>query len=926
MAANLPHEFNKFNKHCKYLKYLLKETRKSLEEIEKTGYFDNNQLLRVKLSTDDEEFVWKITEQPLGVVILGQNCWAKASVVNELFGQPLLPMLFPGQDNEEKLLSWRMVRFSYGSQTQITLALANSYELVDHLVDQPLNTVPRANLEVQVSKHQNEDPDLSAVVLQIHLRHALLRDDVQVVVSPSNHNNQFSHVYQKCCEGLTPIIIYCFKEDTITEQELDDLIALRKIAPKQPVFFVCSQPLPTCELTESEQHARSALSSTRSQFYQESELTPSKKGCSVFQQLCGLGYLYSVPIQSKRKRQKWCSEPYEVESELVVNVENFPSILLFTRHMLQSLLAKVSTLLNESHNRCLRMFILTAFDMTRDMMMTPKRLEYIRQREAELYTSLLTIANKKQEEIRQLIVSTVIGMRDELLEEAAIHQFQGLCLSEKRESLSLREIQICTVEIQNLVLNKLNSSVAAKLIGSVDCLRDSFVGTLERCLSSLEKAFCEDGESAQTSSALKQTLNAAYQVRPKQNSLITVLSCHFFQLVQTLFWKTPPAVDVDWKRKVAADMLDSLSDTRLARSICAQFRDRLKASHEQFLVSLQHLESLHSGRLQHTEEQRLKVKKMHAPKLARYALESTSLRDLILYGMPQIGREIGRGQYGVVYASESWHGFAPCALKSVVPPDEKHWNDLAMEFFYTRNIPEHDRIVQIRGSVIDYSYGGGNTPAVLLIMERLQRDLYSAIRSGLDITTRLQIALDVVQGIRFLHSQGLVHRDIKLKNVLLDKKNRAKITDLGFCKPEAMMSGSIVGTPIHMAPELFTGHYDNSVDVYAFGILFWYLRAGHVKLPYIFEQCQTKDQLWKCVRKGARPERLPQFDNESWQLIEECWSSDPIKRPLLGNVESRLMAIMDCHRSTSTANGHQDSHRRSLSYRRRHVARNYYAR
>lgn len=84
----------------------------------------------------------------------------------------------------------------------------------------------------------------------------------------------------------------------------------------------------------------------------------------------------------------------------------------------------------------------------------------------------------------------------------------------------------------------------------------------------------------------------------------------------------------------------------------------------------------------------------------------------------------------------------------------------------------------------------------------------------------------------------------------LDRANRAKLTDLGFCKPEAMMSGSIVGTPIHMAPELFTGRYDNSVDTYAFGILFWYICAGHVKLPYVFEQCQTKDQLWTCVRKG----------------------------------------------------------------------------
>lgn len=905
MAANIPYEICKYNKNVRYLKKLVKDTQQTLEEIRNSGSFYKEYLACAQTSPEDLEQINASLDREPCIIVHGQNCYAKTCVVNELFGKKILPIV-----NTDGQHSWRMVRFTYGQSNQISLALPDSYELVEHLqaLEQPWRTVPRVDLEL--SDEARKDPARESAHLEIRLKHPLLKDNVDVVMTPHDPQCSFASVFASCLKCVLPIVVYAISEDCLSDKDKEDLKTMKSLMPDIPVAFIRVRNIPTTDLTESEQHARCERQRQfRQQLQQHQYLrsplarrrrlhTISEGSLDLFQQLCDLGFLNLVPSDSRRSRHR--SGPITVESELIENFDSFPSILLFVRHILQSSIVNGADILHRAHNSCLKMFINAAFDMARDLLVTPKRLEYVRRMESKLYDTLLEIANEKQEEIKDLIVETITGTKDELIEKAACYEFRNVLVPRDGRISSARELRICTGEIQDLVLGSLNSAVATKLIGSVECLRESVVGTLQRCLENLETVFHDGCDSPQASSALKQQiLTAAYQVEvtvKTSSSVMRVLWEKMKQLIQSMPGKTPPHIDSEWKRKVASDMIGSLSEWRLAKSICSQFRDRLKIAHEAFASSLRQLEAYHSGRLEKTEEQRLKVRKVHAPKIARYALESTSLRDVVLFGMPQLGREVGRGQYGVVYSCDSWGGFSPCALKSVVPPDEKHWNDLALEFHYTRSVPEHERLVTLHGSVIDHSYASGSTPAVLLIMERMQRDLYSAIRAGLDWLVRLQIALDVIQGIRFLHSQGLVHRDIKLKNVLLDKRNRAKLTDLGFCKPEAMMSGSIVGTPIHMAPELFCGKYDHRVDVYAFGILFWYICAGHVRLPYVYEQCQNKDQLWSDVKRGVRPERLPQFDNQCWSIMEECWAGDPLMRPLLGEVELRLLSIISYYK------------------------------
>uniref|UniRef100_A0A667WTX3 Dual serine/threonine and tyrosine protein kinase n=1 Tax=Myripristis murdjan TaxID=586833 RepID=A0A667WTX3_9TELE len=815
------------------------------------------QLSCISFPSHEEEFLRNTVGAAPYILVLGQDCAARYQLLNCLLGERLLPL---GPEAGEAcegvqgiVCKRRKLCFTHGRQTRLSLALPGQYELVHQLAANcgRWDTVPREDLEIH---EECEDPAHRLAELEITLHHPLLQE-VKIMVVPCPSVQPIEEALDDCTRNVIPIILYALNQDSLSTEQVAE---------------------------EKEK---------------EKEKEKEREKSTLHKQLLSLGFLSGTvgncPCGAPAQTPSPGSKPQNMLVEALERLHR--PLVPFVRQVLHYQQVDAANLLNGIHCRCLDLFINQAFDMQRDLQITPRRLEYTREKEVELFASLMAIANRKQEEMKEMIVETLSSMKEQLLEDAANLEFTDIIVTTNGEPVTSKEIKSCIHQIQELIVVRLNQAVANKLISSVDYLRESFVGTLERCLSSLEKSNMDFSVHNVTSNHLKQILNAAYHVEVTFHSGSSVTRLvweQIKQIIQRITFVNPPAITPEWKRKVAQDAIESLSAAKLARSICSQFRTRLNSSHDAFAASLRQLEEGHTGRLERTEDLWLRVRKDHAPRLARLSLESRSLRDVLLHGKPKLGRELGRGQYGVVYLCDSWGGRYPCALKSVVPPDDKHWNDLALEFHYTRSLPKHERLVDLHGSVIDHTYGGGSSIAVLLIMERLHRDLYTGLKAGLSLRERLQIALDVVEGIRFLHSQGLLHRDIKLKNVLLDKQNRAKITDLGFCKPEAMMSGSIVGTPIHMAPELFTGKYDNSVDVYAFGILFWYLCTGSVKLPEAFEKCSSKDQLWNNVKKGARPERLPSFDEECWQLMEACWNGDPSQRPLLGIVEPSLQSIM----------------------------------
>ncbi|MCF3125537.1 serine/threonine protein kinase [Streptomyces arenae] len=242
---------------------------------------------------------------------------------------------------------------------------------------------------------------------------------------------------------------------------------------------------------------------------------------------------------------------------------------------------------------------------------------------------------------------------------------------------------------------------------------------------------------------------------------------------------------------------------------------------------------------------------------------------------------LGRGSAGTVWLGEGPEG--PVAIK-LLREDLASDQELVGRFVQERTALlslDHARVVGVHDLVVD-----GNDLALVMDLVR-----GTDLRTRLDRERRLApeaavaIVADVADGLAAAHAAGIVHRDVKPENVLLDMQgplgpggsHPALLTDFGVAKlidsPRRTRATKIIGTPDYLAPEIIEGLPPRAaVDIYALATVLYELLAGFTP----FGGGHPGAVLRRHVTETVVP--LPGIPEELWQLLVQCLAKAPASR------------------------------------------------
>jgi len=280
------------------------------------------------------------------------------------------------------------------------------------------------------------------------------------------------------------------------------------------------------------------------------------------------------------------------------------------------------------------------------------------------------------------------------------------------------------------------------------------------------------------------------------------------------------------------------------------------------------------------------------------ASEGDALREALeakLVGNYRIIHLLGRGGMGAVYLARDLTLEREVAVKVVkTAAGSREIYDRLRREARTAAKLSHPNIVPLHafGEVEGMPYFVMGYVRGESLADRLRRDGKVSESDG------RRILADVASALDHAHRQGIIHRDIKPDNVLLDDESgRAMLTDFGIAKAigggDALTKiGSVVGTPQYMSPEQASGRgdLDARTDIYSLGVMAYAILSG--RLP--FEATTAADFAMKhLTQEPARLRSLaPNVSEGTAQIVERCLAKDPAKRwPDARSLKAALGAV-----------------------------------
>jgi serine/threonine protein kinase len=275
------------------------------------------------------------------------------------------------------------------------------------------------------------------------------------------------------------------------------------------------------------------------------------------------------------------------------------------------------------------------------------------------------------------------------------------------------------------------------------------------------------------------------------------------------------------------------------------------------------------------------------------SIDITTLRpklEAALGEQLQLGALLGEGGFAAVFRAHDPFLERDVAIK-VLDPSLAVDAALEEQFLHearTIAAAEHPHIVPL--------YSAESTGGLLYLVMRLLpgRSLEDRIAEGkLPAAEAARIALECARALAAAHAVGVVHRDIKPGNILLDANGNATVTDFGIAlvtsRPAREVLGSTAGTPHYMSPEQSLGEQvDGRSDAYALGVVLYEMLTG--TRPFLGRNATEVIAKHISAPIPKLSEREPETPVALVRLVERMLVKDPAERPTAAELVKELTA------------------------------------